>query len=121
MRPAFPSLAWPNHYTLVTGLYPESHEIVGNLFHDDASDDLFDYMDFAGQRDARWWRGESMLAEHAQGPTEYEPKGTDSLPIHRPTVPGLIQMSNGPNVTLILSITKSNMYEQQRGSTLGEY
>ena len=28
MQPAFPSKTFPNHYTLVTGLYPESHGIV---------------------------------------------------------------------------------------------
>src|SRR6218665_4074020 len=32
--PAFPSLTFPNHYTLVTGLYPEHHGIVGNNFYD---------------------------------------------------------------------------------------
>src|SRR5882757_3986800 len=25
MRPAFPSVTFPNHYTLVTGLYPDHH------------------------------------------------------------------------------------------------
>eukprot|EP00833_Pecoramyces_ruminatium_P013388 jgi/Orpsp1_1/1187420/evm.model.d7180000057583.1 len=32
MRPSFPSTTFPNHYTLVTGLYPESHGIVANTF-----------------------------------------------------------------------------------------
>ena len=30
MRPSFPSLTFPNHYTLVTGLHPDHHGIVGN-------------------------------------------------------------------------------------------
>jgi predicted AlkP superfamily pyrophosphatase or phosphodiesterase len=34
MIPAFPSLTFPNHYTLVTGLYPEHHGIVANKFYD---------------------------------------------------------------------------------------
>ena len=29
MKPSFPSVTFPNHYTLVTGLYPESHGVVG--------------------------------------------------------------------------------------------
>src|SRR4029077_8800251 len=28
--PSFPSVTFPNHYTLVTGLYPEHHGIVAN-------------------------------------------------------------------------------------------
>lgn len=34
MRPSFPSLTFPNHYTLVTGLHPDHHGIVGNNFDD---------------------------------------------------------------------------------------
>src|SRR5437762_9704203 len=36
MLPSFPSLTFPNHYTLVTGLYPEHHGIVDNEFLDPA-------------------------------------------------------------------------------------
>ncbi|GAA4282422.1 alkaline phosphatase family protein [Gaetbulibacter aestuarii] len=32
--PSFPSKTFPNHYTLVTGLYPEHHGIVYNSFFD---------------------------------------------------------------------------------------
>lgn len=34
MQPAFPSLTFPNHYTLVTGLYPDHHGIVNNTMID---------------------------------------------------------------------------------------
>ena len=34
MLPSFPSVTFPNHFTLVTGLYPESHGVVGNQFWD---------------------------------------------------------------------------------------
>lgn len=34
MKPQFPTYTFPNHYSLVTGLYPESHGIVGNAFYD---------------------------------------------------------------------------------------
>src|SRR5690606_5622930 len=30
MKPSFPSVTFPNHYTLVTGLHPDHHGIVGN-------------------------------------------------------------------------------------------
>jgi predicted AlkP superfamily pyrophosphatase or phosphodiesterase len=34
MRPSFPSVTFPNHYTLVTGLHPDHHGVVGNRFTD---------------------------------------------------------------------------------------
>src|SRR6202020_2260476 len=34
MLPADPAVTFPNHYTLVTGLYPEHHGIVAMSFHD---------------------------------------------------------------------------------------
>lgn len=36
MLPSFPSLTFPNHYTLVTGLTPDHHGIVNNTFEDPA-------------------------------------------------------------------------------------
>lgn len=32
MQPSFPTLTFPNHYTLITGLYPSHHGIVANTF-----------------------------------------------------------------------------------------
>lgn len=34
MIPSFPSKTFPNHYTLVTGLYPGHHNLVDNSFYD---------------------------------------------------------------------------------------
>lgn len=34
MRPSFPTVTFPNHYTLVTGLHPDHHGVVGNSFND---------------------------------------------------------------------------------------
>ena len=36
MLPSYPSLTFPNHLSLVTGLYPEHHGIVANSFYDPA-------------------------------------------------------------------------------------
>lgn len=36
MRPSFPSKTFPNHWTLVTGLVPDRHGIVGNAMEDPA-------------------------------------------------------------------------------------
>ena len=34
MLPSYPSITFPNHYTLVTGLYPDHNGIVANRFTD---------------------------------------------------------------------------------------
>jgi len=36
MRPSYPSVTFPNHYTLATGLYPSHHGLVDNSFFDAA-------------------------------------------------------------------------------------
>jgi predicted AlkP superfamily pyrophosphatase or phosphodiesterase len=36
MKPAYPSVTFPNHYTLATGLYPSHHGLVDNTFFDAA-------------------------------------------------------------------------------------
>ncbi|XP_013379843.2 LOW QUALITY PROTEIN: ectonucleotide pyrophosphatase/phosphodiesterase family member 5-like [Lingula anatina] len=36
IKNVFPTVTFPNHYTIVTGLYPESHGIVGNTMYDPA-------------------------------------------------------------------------------------
>ena len=41
MIPAYPSLTFPNHYTLVTGLYPEHHGILGNEVYNPKTKQLF--------------------------------------------------------------------------------
>ncbi|KAJ8121522.1 hypothetical protein O1611_g10082 [Lasiodiplodia mahajangana] len=58
MTPSFPSVTFPNHYTLATGLYPESHGLVGNTFWDPAMKEEFYYTDPARSLDPKWWGGE---------------------------------------------------------------
>ncbi|PTB74331.1 Phosphodiest-domain-containing protein [Trichoderma longibrachiatum ATCC 18648] len=58
MHPSFPSVTFPNHYTLATGLYPESHGIVGNTFWDPELQADFHYTDPARSLDPKWWGGE---------------------------------------------------------------
>ena len=56
----FPSLTFPAHYSIATGLYPEHHGIVGNRFHDPVSNSDFDYRDRDDAGDGRWWGGEPI-------------------------------------------------------------
>ena len=66
MLPSFPSVTFPNHFTLVTGLYPESHGVVGNTFWDPEMQEEFYYTDPARSMQPKWWGGEPLwvTAEH---------------------------------------------------------
>lgn len=58
MIPSYPSLTFPNHYTLVTGLYPEHHGIVDNEFLDPARNyERYYYKDSKITDDGSWYRG----------------------------------------------------------------
>ncbi|KAH7885418.1 Phosphodiest-domain-containing protein [Phlebopus sp. FC_14] len=67
MKPIFPTLTFPNHWTLMTGLYAESHGIVANNFWDPVSDTEFMYNRVESAWNASWWWGEPMweTAGHA--------------------------------------------------------
>lgn len=43
LRPSFPTLTFPNHYTLVTGLVPGHHGIIANQFIDPETQLVFNY------------------------------------------------------------------------------
>lgn len=60
LKPAFPTLTFPNHYTLVTGLYPDHHGIVDNRMVDPASGKTFVYKDSKSIADPAWWGGEPL-------------------------------------------------------------
>ena len=60
MQPVTPTLTFPNHYTLVTGLYPAHHGIVNNRFTDPADGERFVYTDSNDVKDSRWWGGEPI-------------------------------------------------------------
>ncbi len=36
MIPSYPTVTFPNHWSIITGLYPEHHGIVANEFYDPA-------------------------------------------------------------------------------------
>ncbi|KAL9600442.1 MAG: hypothetical protein Q9219_003195 [cf. Caloplaca sp. 3 TL-2023] len=61
MLPSFPSVTFPNHYTLVTGLHPESHGVVGNSFWDPALNEDFFYTDPTRSMQPKWWAGGEPL------------------------------------------------------------
>jgi predicted AlkP superfamily pyrophosphatase or phosphodiesterase len=60
LLPVAPTLTFPNHYTIVTGLYPAHHGIVGNSIRDTTIGYPFTIRDSAAVRDPRWWGGEPI-------------------------------------------------------------
>ncbi len=58
--PSFPPKTFPNHYTIVTGLYPGHHGIVANSIYDAASGRTFTNDNVKEVRDPMWWGGEPI-------------------------------------------------------------
>uniref|UniRef100_A0AAQ4PD20 SMB domain-containing protein n=1 Tax=Gasterosteus aculeatus aculeatus TaxID=481459 RepID=A0AAQ4PD20_GASAC len=59
MRPVYPSKTFPNLYSLATGLYPESHGIIGNSMHDPVFDATFTLRS-REKLSHRWWGGQPV-------------------------------------------------------------
>src|SRR5688500_5587094 len=68
MRPAFPTVTFPNLYTLLTGKWPDRHGVVGNTFQSADRTTLFGD-DRADRAEAHWWSGALPLwaSAEAQG------------------------------------------------------
>ena len=63
--PSFPTTTFPNHYSIVTGLYPAHHGIVDNSFWDPQRNAEFKSSDPASSTGSGWWGGTPLwvLAE----------------------------------------------------------
>ncbi len=61
MNPSQPTMTFPNHYTLVTGLRPDRHGIVHNRMTDPELG-RFVSKEQASATDGRWWGGEPIWA-----------------------------------------------------------
>jgi predicted AlkP superfamily pyrophosphatase or phosphodiesterase len=59
MISSFPSLTFPNFYTLATGLYPEHHGIVSNTMFDPRFNEHFTPLNGATSK-GKWWGGEPI-------------------------------------------------------------
>ena len=60
LKPSFPTLTFPNHYTLVTGLRPDHHGIINNRMTDPAMGKAFVYKEASTIEDPQWWGGEPI-------------------------------------------------------------
>ena len=59
MTPSYPSLTFPNHYTLVTGLRPNHHGIIHNSMQEETLG-RFQVNLPEAVTDSRWWGGEPI-------------------------------------------------------------
>jgi predicted AlkP superfamily pyrophosphatase or phosphodiesterase len=66
MNPSFPSLTFPNHFTLVTGLYMESHGITGNSFFDPNYNQSVNLLRDSNAMDIKYWNGSEPIWETAK-------------------------------------------------------
>lgn len=70
MQPVFPSKTFPNHYSIVTGLYPAKHGIVENNIYDSGFDAIFRLSLREEVANPRWWLGEPIwVTAEKQGKT----------------------------------------------------
>lgn len=65
MQPSYPSVTFPNHYTIVTGLYPSHHGLVDNTYIDVPSGQQYSMSNKKMVGDGKWYGGTPLwvLAE----------------------------------------------------------
>jgi len=71
LQPVFPTLTFPNHFSIATGVLPWRHGIVANRFPDADRERWYSLRDRAMVEDGRWYRSEPIwvTAEKAGLPT----------------------------------------------------
>ncbi len=57
MLSSYPSLTFPNHYSMATGLYPAHHGLVDNAFYDGIKNAVYDMNDREKVQDSSWYGG----------------------------------------------------------------
>lgn len=83
MIPSNPTVTFTNHWTLVTGLKPIYHGIVGNKFFDSKLGETFDRAN-KDMLDAKWWGGDPIWStaekQHVKAATHMWPGSEVKLP-----------------------------------------
>ena len=57
MLPSYPSITFPNHWTLITGLYPSHHGLIDNFFYDYARKESYAMSKKDNAEDGSWYGG----------------------------------------------------------------
>jgi predicted AlkP superfamily pyrophosphatase or phosphodiesterase len=58
--PVFPTLTFPNHFSIATGVWPWRHGIVANRFPNDEGDSWYSLSDRTSVEDGRWYQAEPI-------------------------------------------------------------
>ncbi|WP_028297235.1 ectonucleotide pyrophosphatase/phosphodiesterase [Olivibacter sitiensis] len=57
LLPSFPSVTFPNHYSIVTGMYPAHHGLIGNTIYDPAKKSRYNMSNAKAVKDPSWYGG----------------------------------------------------------------
>ena len=60
LQSCFPTKTFPNHTSIITGLYPEHHGIISNHFKDYINGKFYSMGDSVESRNAYWYKGEAF-------------------------------------------------------------
>lgn len=60
LRPSFPTKTFSNHYSIVTGMYPENHGIIFNTFTNIFTGETYRIGDTISTRESKWYKGEAF-------------------------------------------------------------
>lgn len=60
LQPSFPSKTFPNHYTIITGMYPEHHGIISNYFKNTVTGEIYKLSSKEAVQNAQWYDGEAF-------------------------------------------------------------
>jgi predicted AlkP superfamily pyrophosphatase or phosphodiesterase len=65
MIPSYPSITFPNHWSLITGLYPSHHGLIDNFFYDYKRNETYAMSNKKNAEDGSWYGGTPLwgLAE----------------------------------------------------------
>lgn len=65
MIPSYPSITFPNHWSLITGLYPSHHGLIDNFFYDYKRKETYGMSNKKNAEDGSWYGGTPLwgLAE----------------------------------------------------------
>ncbi|MES2732544.1 MAG: ectonucleotide pyrophosphatase/phosphodiesterase [Bacteroidota bacterium] len=109
MTPIFPSMTFPNHYSIVTGMYAEHHGIVNNSMYDPEFKANFSMGNAAEVKNGRWWGGEPLwVTAEKQGQksaTFFWPGSEAEIAGKRPSYlqPYDVKIPNNARVDTVLS------------------
>lgn len=60
LMPAFPSKTFPNHLSIITGMYPQNHGIISNYIKNPNNNKIYKLSDTAEIRNPEWYLGEAF-------------------------------------------------------------